>query len=138
MITFCREVFTNHRSCISILNGICNLCGKTLWFYCHQSKHCPPRHRFFSTSDVIMTSPPQLLSVTKYFSLQLPTSILVYGRLHSLIFHDHVTKTSQPVTPPPPPPPNITMMQCVEKKLRRSSTVMLKNIEQTHTQSKTL
>ena len=59
--------------------------------------------KFFSTSNVIMTSPPQLLNVTKYFSLQLPTSILVYGRLHSLIFHDHVTKTSHPVPPPPPP-----------------------------------
>ena len=60
--------------------------------------------QFFSTSDVIVTSPcdttcitllffimwlsflPSLLSITKYFPLQPLTSVLVYGKLHSLIF----------------------------------------------------
>ena len=64
-------------------------------------------HNLFSTSDIIMTSPcnPSLLSVTIYFPLQLPTSVLVYGRLYSLIFRNHVTA-----------PPTVTMTLCVGKK----------------------
>lgn len=44
--------------------------------------------------------PPLLLSVTKYFPLQLTTSILVYSRLHSFIFH-HPIEKHQPATPSP-------------------------------------
>ena len=49
--------------------------------------------------------PPLLLSITKYFPLQLPTIVLVYGRLHSLIFHHHIIcrKMSHLANPTPPP-----------------------------------
>ena len=47
-----------------------------------------------------------------YFLLS--TSVSMYGRLHGLIFHNHVVeKVSQPATTPPP---SVTVTQCVEKK----------------------
>ena len=62
---------------------------------------------FFFTSDIIMTSPcdppPSSLTSPKYFPLQLPTSILVYGRVHSLIFHGHVVEKHPSRQPSPLP-----------------------------------
>ena len=60
--------------------------------------------QIFSTSGVIMISPCDSnllpLSVTKYLPLQLPTSILVYGGLHNLIFHDHFVEKCHSWRPP--------------------------------------
>ena len=44
--------------------------------------------------------PPLPLSVTKYLPLELPTSILVCGELHSLIFHDHFVEKCHSWRPP--------------------------------------
>ena len=45
-------------------------------------------------------SPPPSLSITKFLPLQLPTSILVYGRLHSLIFRNHFVEKCHSWRPP--------------------------------------
>ena len=49
-------------------------------------------------------TPPPPFSVTKYFPLQLPTSVLrvVYNRLHSLIFCDHIVEKCHSRRPPAP------------------------------------
>ena len=49
------------------------------------------------------------LSVTKYIPLQLPTSILVYGRMHSSIVCNYIVKERHSQRPPPPPHHNNAM-----------------------------